>query len=77
MKIDIRELVSVMGKELAHSDDETQSRLFNLFGYEISVLGERKADAQLCYLSDKLDRNGEEAILTLAEFIKIRRERRI
>lgn len=78
MRIEIRELVEVLGKELAHSDDEMQGKFLNMFAYEISVCCDRgrKSEQQLCYLSDKLDKNGEQLILDLAEFVKIRREKR-
>ncbi len=34
-----------------------------------------RAQNQLCYISDKLDRDGEAMILGLAEFINIKREK--
>ena len=75
MRIEISHLANVLGKELAHSDDEVQSNLLNAFAYELNVSCGRfnKAETQLCYLSDKLDRAGMDMILALADFIKLRR----
>ncbi len=79
MRIDISHLVPILGKELAHSDDATQGQFLNALGLELNVCCDRgaKTETQLCYLSDKLDKNGEELVLALAEFVSIRRSRRV
>ena len=65
---------TVLGKTIAHSDDTAQSEILNAFGYELKVACKKefKVDAQLCSISDKLDKNGIDLIKGLAEFIELR-----
>jgi len=74
MRIEIGELVHVLGKELAHSTDELQSRFLNNFAAELKMISESRRETQLCYLSDKLSKDGCELIIALADFVKIRQE---
>jgi hypothetical protein len=77
MRIEIEELVNVLGKELAHSTDELQGRFLNNFAAELRMLGASRQETQLCYLSDKLSKYGCELIVALADFVKIREENKV
>lgn len=72
MRVEIRELIPVLAKELAHSDDEMQSRFFNTFAAELQIVCRRNTEHQLCYLSDKLNRDGKYLIKELSEFVALR-----
>jgi hypothetical protein len=72
MRIEIRELIPVLAKELAHSDDEMQSTFFNVFSAELQISCRGKTETQLCYLSDKLNRDGKYLVKELAEFVNLR-----
>ena len=75
MRLPKLDLVEI-GKELAHADDDEQSCLFNAFAQELLVCCRHKSETQICYLSDKLDRNAHEVFMSIAEFIKLRKERK-
>jgi len=72
MRIEIRELVVILAKELAHSDDEMQSRFLNEFSSELQISCRGKTENQLCYLSDKLNRDGKYLVKELADFVNLR-----
>lgn len=69
-KLDLVEL----GKELAHGDDDEQSCFLNALAAELKVGCRSKTDTQVCYISDKLDKNGQDFVLSLAEFVELRRK---
>ena len=63
-----------IGKSLAHASDNEQGDFLNAFAAELNVgcKGTHKAEMQICYISDKLNRDAQEFILALAEFVKLR-----
>ena len=67
------------GKALAHSGDDAQAELLNSFALELKVAckNDRNRETQLCYLSDRLDKNGTALIKDIAEFIKLREENKL
>lgn len=75
MRIDISDLVNVLGKELAHSDDNTQASFLNSLADELGIAcrTNENLQTQLCYLSDRLNKNGSQFVLGLAEYINLRR----
>lgn len=75
----ILEIIEVerFGKALAHDGDDRQAALINAFAAELRVAcrgDERKTEMQLCYLSDRLTVHGEDLVIALADFTKLRRE---
>jgi len=73
MKIDISNMMAAVAKELAHSDDNTQAEFINQFAKELQIICRDKTENQLCYLSDKLDRDGSYLIEELHDFVALRK----
>lgn len=72
MKIDISDMMTAIAKELAYSDDTTQAEFINQFAKELQIVCSSKTETQLCYLSDKLDRDGNWLIEELHGFVALR-----
>jgi len=64
------------GKAFASANDGEQGAFFNEMGRFLPMLCKGRDEMQLCYVADKLDLYGEEMILTLAEFVKIKRDKK-
>jgi len=61
-----------IGLAFADTNDEEQAAFLNEFGraMQMVIRNERNREMQLCYLADKLDKNGEWLVNEIAEFIK-------
>lgn len=69
--------VERLGKALAKDGDDRQSALINSFASELWICcrgDERLVETQICCISDKLTKTGEELIIELAEFVNLRRK---
>lgn len=73
MKIDISNMLQAVAKELAHSDDNTQAEFINQFAEELQIICRGKTQSQICYLSDKLDRDGTYLVEELHDFVALRK----
>lgn len=63
-----------IGKIYAHASDNEQSAIINSMGAELTVAcrNAKSREMQICYISDKLDKNGKALITDLFEFITLR-----
>jgi hypothetical protein len=61
-----------VGLGFADASDEEQAAILNEMGraFIMVMRNERNREMQLCYLADKLDKNGEWLVNELSEFIK-------
>lgn len=76
MRININDIISIVAKELAHSDDTQQAEFLNTFAKELQIICRDKTQNQLCYLSDRLDRDGIYLIDELYDFVALRKTQR-
>jgi hypothetical protein len=60
-----------IGLAFADASDQEQAAFFNEMGraLHMGVRDDWKREMQLCYLADKLDRNGEWLVKALTEFV--------
>lgn len=63
------------GHAFASGNDEEQANFFNEMGRFLPMLCKGQMDNQLCYVADKLNNYGENMILALADFVKIKRDK--
>jgi len=72
----ILEIIEVerFGKAIAHDGDDRQAAIINSMAKELRVAcrDDRNLEMQLCYVSDKLNSDGEHLVTELAAFIKLR-----
>ena len=68
----IQTVAEPIGFDIGNSDNVIQANLLNGFcrGLNSSMPNKNNLETQLCYISDKLDRNAEKVLLGLVEFIK-------
>ena len=74
IKTSIELLAEPIGFDIANSDDIVQSNLLNGLGRGFNTYNKDNLNMQMCYISQKLDKNAESFILELAEFIKLNNE---
>lgn len=70
-------ILDVIQRAFGEADDTEQAEFLNSLGkslVEACRFKHELIDAQLCYMSEKLDKHGREFITQLAEFIKLREE---
>lgn len=70
IKTSIEQLAEPIGFDIANSDDYVQGDLINGLGRGFKFYNDQNFNMQLCYLSGKLNKDGEKFILELAEYIK-------
>lgn len=65
-----------IAQALSCCSDYDQAELLNTFGKKLRMVtkGSHNADAQLCWVADKLDADGKALVNSLAEFIKLKEE---
>jgi hypothetical protein len=70
IKSSIEQLAEPIGFDIANSDDNVQANLINGLGRGFKLYNDQNFNMQLCYLSNKLNKDAEKFILELAEYIK-------
>jgi len=65
---------SAIGKMFAYESDNEQSAIINSMAAELIVSCRDKStlENQICFISNKLDKNGKHLINELAEFLELR-----
>lgn len=72
IKTSVELLAEPIGFDIANSDDIVQSNLFNGLGRGFKTLKDEAYNMQICYLSEKLNKDSEKLILDIAEYIKLK-----
>lgn len=70
IKTSIEQLAEPIGFDIANSDDHVQSNLINGLGRGFKLYSDQNFHIQLCYISNKIDKDGEKFILELSEYLK-------
>jgi hypothetical protein len=70
IKTSIEQLAEPIGFDIANSDDNVQGNSINGLGRGFKLYNDQNFNMQLCYLSNKLNKDAEKFILELAEYIK-------
>jgi hypothetical protein len=76
IKSSIEKLSGTIGFEIGTSDDIIQADLINGLckGLTNSIKEGGKLEMQLCYISEKLNKDSEQILISLVEFIKLKLE---
>lgn len=72
IKTSIELISETIGFDIANSDDHVQANLFNGLGRGFKTYSEHNFHNQLCYVSQKLNKDAEKFILELAEYVKLK-----
>ncbi len=70
--------IANIARLLAYADNHEQAKLFNSFAEEYSRVCKDKSFSgmQICYACDELSEQGEELILSMAEFVNLKRNKK-
>jgi hypothetical protein len=74
IKTSIEQLAEPIGFDIANSDDQIQANLINGLGRGFKLYNEQNFNTQLCYISGKINKDGEKFILELAEYLKLKNQ---
>lgn len=75
IKTAIENLAEPIGFDIANSDDIVQSNLINGLARGFKTYREEPYNMQLCYLSEKLNKDSEKLITDLYEFIQLKNKK--
>lgn len=71
IKTSIELLAEPIGFDIANSDDQVQANLFNGLGRGFKTYNESNYNMQICYFSQKLNKDTQQFILDLAKYINL------
>lgn len=71
IKTSIELLAEPIGFDIANSDDQVQANLFNGLGRGFKTYNESDYNIQICYFSQKLNKDAEQFVIDLAEYINL------
>ena len=72
IKTSIELLAEPIGFDISNSDDIVQSNLINWLARGFKTYKDDAYNMQLCYLSEKLNKDADKLILDIAEYIKLK-----
>ena len=72
IKTSIEQLAEPIGFDIANSDDIVQSNLLNGLARGFKTYRKEDYNMQLCYLSEKLNKDSQKLITDLYEFIQLK-----
>lgn len=71
IKTSIELLAEPIGFDIANSDDQVQANLFNGLGRGFKTYNDSAYNTQICYFSQKLNKDAQKFVLDLAEYINL------
>lgn len=72
IKTSLELLAEPIGFDIANSDDQVQANLLNGLGRGFKTYNDSNLNMQLCYVSQKLNKETEKFLIELVEYINLK-----
>ena len=72
IKTSLELLAEPIGFDIANSDDQVQANLLNGLGRGFKTYNDSNFNMQLCYVSQKLNKETEKFLIELVEYVNLK-----